>query len=634
MRPYPTRILLFLILCPFAVEGTNFTQCLIDFRNDTNAVGGVDYQGRPTNSSQAIGFTYETCTARCGSGPESFAWREFAQLFASWLLPWLALISQLPFGSGNYADDFFSVIMSVGSPALAAYSLVLTSLNARSVYRMAENCAHESAMVVANALIHLQQTSLELTKDPRLLTDILINHRWREEIAERLHPRNAWSVAAATSVLWVVISYLFTLVDSFVSLATDPVDEPSEGQAVGTIWLWLLCLVIGWLWVPTFTSSELKRAIGHANKQAMKKAAKKIKQGAGRATKAISFATNMVTTKITRIATDIKESKKPSIEAPPEEPEKGKEESIRETVREVTPVNPQPTVSYQAYPEGQRGHDHLTTSGNQGADPDVLPRSVARSPAHPERDGLLLRVHLGPLNRDERRVAATFNYSRVMRYRVLVGDVLEALEKLARDGGEDPVSEAAPTQPVKNPTFPPGTLISMFNASVISLVLQCGITTAATGIVFFTPTIGLGCRSMGYIIYGGISVYIMFSTIISTIAARIAETRGDKSTVVKFFATFIAIALRRTCLLLALINMMGLILMSCLQFSNFLDDCYCNASVLGRGKGSYIVVAYDGSINTMRTSRIIATILAGASMSIFMVFLWLMSALPSDPTEF
>jgi hypothetical protein len=43
-----------------------------------------------------------------GQVPRSFNWREFAQLFSSWLLPWLALISQLPFGSGNYADDFLS----------------------------------------------------------------------------------------------------------------------------------------------------------------------------------------------------------------------------------------------------------------------------------------------------------------------------------------------------------------------------------------------------------------------------------------------------------------------------------------------------------------------------------------------
>jgi hypothetical protein len=108
MHPIPTRIL-FLLLCFFSLVGAvNFTECLEKFRNDPNATGGVDSQGHPTSPAEAVGLTYKTCTARCGTGSETFNWRTFAQLFSSWLLPWLALISQLPFGSGNYADDFVS----------------------------------------------------------------------------------------------------------------------------------------------------------------------------------------------------------------------------------------------------------------------------------------------------------------------------------------------------------------------------------------------------------------------------------------------------------------------------------------------------------------------------------------------
>lgn len=186
---------------------------------------------------------------------------------------------------------------------------------------------------------------------------------------------------------------------------------------------------------------------------------------------------------------------------------------------------------------------------------------------------------------------------------------------------------------VKERTFPRGAITLMFNAAVVSLVLQCGITAAATGIVIFTPTIGLGCRSLGYVVYGGLSIIIMVLTMISTIFTRVAETRRGKSPFVAGFTGFIAIALRRICLLLATMNMIGLILISCLQFSNFLDNCYCNASVLGQGTGSYIIVTYNGWFDTMRTARIIATVLAGASMFIYMVFLWLMSALPSDPQD-
>jgi len=174
----------------------------------------------------------------------------------------------------------------------------------------------------------------------------------------------------------------------------------------------------------------------------------------------------------------------------------------------------------------------------------------------------------------------------------------------------------------------------MINAAVMALILQCGTTAAATIIIVFTPTVGLGCRSLGYIIYGGTAIVIMFLTIISTIFARISETREESSTIVKDFTAFIAIALRRITLFLALINGVGLIVLSCFQFSHFLDNCYCNASVLGRGTGSYTTVFYTGSVTTMRLSRIVGTVLSGVVMVIFMVFIWLTSTLPADINDF
>jgi len=168
----------------------------------------------------------------------------------------------------------------------------------------------------------------------------------------------------------------------------------------------------------------------------------------------------------------------------------------------------------------------------------------------------------------------------------------------------------------------------MFNAAVMALILQCGMTAAAMIIVALSPTIGLGCLSLGYTIYGGTAIVIMFLTITSTIFARITETREERSTIVKGFTAFIAIALRRITFLLALINGVGLIVLSCFQFSHFLDNCYCNASVLSRGADSYIIVLYTGSVTTMRNSRIIGTFLSGVVMVIYMVFIWFTSASP------
>ena len=174
----------------------------------------------------------------------------------------------------------------------------------------------------------------------------------------------------------------------------------------------------------------------------------------------------------------------------------------------------------------------------------------------------------------------------------------------------------------------------MLNAAVMALILQCGTTAAATITMVFTPTIGLGCRSLGYTIYGGTAIVIMFLIIISTIFARISETREESSTIVKDFTAFIAIALRRITFLLALINGVGLIVMSCFQFSHFLDNCYCNGSVISRGTGSHVIVFTTSSITTMRNSRIVGAVLSGAVVVVYMIFIWLMSAFPVDINDF
>ena len=170
----------------------------------------------------------------------------------------------------------------------------------------------------------------------------------------------------------------------------------------------------------------------------------------------------------------------------------------------------------------------------------------------------------------------------------------------------------------------------MFNASILALILQCGTAAAAVIIVALTPTIGFGCRSLGYTIYGGTATLILILTIVSTISARISETRLRQSTGMfstKGFAASTAIALRRLSLFLAFANATLLIVLSSFQFSHFFDNCYCNASVVGRGTSSYITISFEGWISTMKAARISATVIAATSMTIYMGFLRLMRAL-------
>jgi len=504
--------------------------------------------------------------------------------------------------------------MTLGSPALAAYSLVLTSLNAKSAYHRvkASNSRHKKS--VKEALISIQQASLELTKDDHLLEFIQSDHQWRKEIGERLSRRGTWSLATKASVAWVVIAFLLTLVDSFVSLDRSA-DNTADGHAVGTVWLWLLCLVVGWTWVPIFDSGEIMTALNYANQQAASNATKKLEQ----ARKVAIIFLNRARGRLANRPAQGVGNRGNTGDGGPE---------------------PNQNDNLSVEPNGGEGADR--------ADPATVEPPVK---VDFKVDELLKLKNLGLLNRDERRLPATFNYSRTMRYLILVDDVLSALdtEKIAQEyevglstqmpdwsclaDSQQKKSSAGNTvaPPVEEEVvFPRGALISMFKAAIMALILQCGTAAAAAIIIIFIPPLGLECRSLGYILYGGVSIVIMFLSIISTIFARISETRKERSTTVKDFTESIAIAFCRISYSLALINGVGLILLSCFQFARFLDNCYCNASVIGRGADSYIVVFYNGSEITMRNSRLAATLLSAVVMFIYMVILWRMTLLPDD----
>ena len=119
----------------------NFSQCAID-ANDTywkapNDSFLYDPNGFHTmNQSLAWGISYESCTRICRPSAEVFNWNGFSQSFVSCLLPWLALMAQLPFATNDQQSDFLVLILALGSPALIAYSLVLTILNVRTINRM------------------------------------------------------------------------------------------------------------------------------------------------------------------------------------------------------------------------------------------------------------------------------------------------------------------------------------------------------------------------------------------------------------------------------------------------------------------------------------------------------------------
>jgi hypothetical protein len=122
------------------VTAVNLAECLSTIVQNANAsgilTGLLDGDGQPVSTtSDTMAISYWLCASTCGTGSETFQWSIFSQEFGAWLLPFLALISQLPFGAQYRLDNFMSVVLTVGSPVLAGYSLIVTLLNSRWINR-------------------------------------------------------------------------------------------------------------------------------------------------------------------------------------------------------------------------------------------------------------------------------------------------------------------------------------------------------------------------------------------------------------------------------------------------------------------------------------------------------------------
>lgn len=543
------------------VAGTNFNICLASVQNGTFGVGvdvgGTDNRGNPVDVSNATSITYDLCVHACGGGQEPFQWSIFSQQFSAWLLPWLALVSQLPFGANDKLDNLDSVLLTVGSPTLAAYSLILTILNSRWVTRQFAQYTYPNTRNAIRILSSLQQSPIRVVKEDGLLASLIVlpqNDVWWTELSEWINYTHTWSISAATSIAWVVIAYIFTIIDSTSS-------SKFNGRGVGSLWLWLLPIVVGWLQIsPKCDSARLSSAVERANK-------------------------------LVHVAT-----------------------------------------------EG--GHVVLVKESQTEA------RAIE-----------LTLTEVDELHRDEKCTAPVFNYARFFPWVQAVEDVSEAFQAASDhfrnhdsvdrsidwvtvERGQKPDERnrvgtrtqvenyCTPWQPPERPRsrWGPKVVSRMFLASALALMLQWGTTGAAFIQVWYTPTVGLGCRSASYLLFAVLSTIVWMLLVTASILTHYASTTQYHYG--RRIQPWPARAARRTSIIfrclgkfIAAFNSLWVVVTCLFQFGSFFDNCYCNSSVFYLRDHAYNVIALvPGDITSIKSAWIGGVCLAGGTAFIYVAF--------------
>src|SRR6267154_4162996 len=233
-------LLLVQVVGKVAASETNFNACLNNIVDNATATGNLtgllDGNGHPvSNPNDATSISYSMCTSWCGTGQEPFQWSVFSQEFSAWLLPNLALISQLPVGAQYRLDNLMSAVLTVGSPALAGYSLFITLLNSRWINRkFSLSVDYPNSRFAVSILSSLQQVPLRLHPDRAYFPSLIVhpeNDFWWTCFSGFVDYTHTWSIASATSIAWVIVAYILTAANS---LSDVDADVQSNGEATGS----------------------------------------------------------------------------------------------------------------------------------------------------------------------------------------------------------------------------------------------------------------------------------------------------------------------------------------------------------------------------------------------------------------
>jgi hypothetical protein len=126
--------------------------------------------------------------------------------------------------------------------------------------------------------------------------------------------------------------------------------------------------------------------------------------------------------------------------------------------------------------------------------------------------------------------------------------------------------------------LPGAALKHMWMAALMALFLQWGTTGAAVFVAYRTPSVGIGCRSGSYLIYGiaaTISWFILvLSHLLSHAAMQRLERNPDRKIAIRILGA-LAVGTRLLGKLIAICNAMWLVASSVMEDIGFFQTCWC-----------------------------------------------------------
>ncbi|KAL1303217.1 hypothetical protein AAFC00_006635 [Neodothiora populina] len=569
----------------------------------------VDKNGNNVSefSAQTWGVTYRSCETACNGEnvPIDFNFPNFASSITNYFLPWIALCAQLPYETGDNYSNVMSFFLAVGSPALVTYSLTVTILNRywvrgkfnklfdRALSTNVRSSYPEMHLLVRAAqfvLQEIQQVPIRLSQEDGWLSSLIVlpeNLKWWINARKKLKDtRREVTPSLVAQIFLAFVAYLFTVIASFITSVGD------MGVALdissGSLWLWLIPVIWGWVLVGTQIQPKgIDDALKHSG-----------------ATRAL------------------------------EPPIMDGVHTVKAGQRGIVSrsgLTPQPHGN-QTNEGGFETHtlDYLDIPTWNGAD----------------------------VGGDERRHGPIYNYAKLFTWsevaRVIEQAISTELDQIEndkaveQDAGQnkrwDPLLREGNLRGdglavsrycgLSNPrtrmkAYPtrreiPGEVWKrLLAACVMAVFVQAGTTGPSILIAYLTPTVGLGCRSGGYLLYGCLGIFVWICLLTSALLSHWAmllyqdkhilspstdfrepyrngddpETNAAASGPSAYTRTWkhssicaAAVLLRYTGKTVAVLNGLWLIVSTLLEYTGVYDNCWCKSDRLGKGDTGWVVL--------------------------------------------
>jgi hypothetical protein len=493
----------------------------------------------------------------------------FTTSLTNWFLPWLALTAQLPYQTASLLGNIESLGLALGSPALIMFSLSVTVFNHRWIHQSLDEIKAKIDTPKINSLApHLskavdaaeyllkegQQAPLRCYEGNGWLSSLILtsqNLGWWKGVKRDLETsKQLVTLPLIAQLVFALVAYMLTIIEAVRATTLPSVTQMSSSG----LWSWMVPVCWGWVFAGT------------QNKKGTVAEALERKDNPIRKSKDDGSFTNETSQHGIRASGGLNKPK------------------LRLTMlrtnghdhgQELDTLNPRDPVVDRA----ERGDSTYSSTseaispqvGNSNSAPSPSPRlnesQTPLRPAAPTRTERFSRERnpVAPcwcglsVAGDEGREGPIFNYARFMTWWRVAETIRQSFDKTRRNIEITLRVDGTPQWIPKSEDNLSGTNLQMQNycglgddrhevhnaypefeqidakvwlrllgAALVAILIQWGTTGPSIIAAYLTGTVGLGCTSGSYLLYGCLATTSWFILLLSVFLSHAAMLREQK----------------------------------------------------------------------------------------------------------